>query len=698
MAGRIQGITIEIDGNTTKLQQSLKGVDSQLKSTKSNLTDIEKLLKLNPGNVELLTQKQKNLKTAIADTKKRLDELKAAQSGVAKGTNEWDRLQREIISTETDLKSLKSQYREFGNVASQVLKAAGQKIKNFGNSVTEAGKKLKPLSTAAVGVLTALGGLAYKSVTTADELNTLSKQTGFTTDEIQKMKYAADLVDVSFEDISGALRKLKPKITENNEALQKLGVSTKNADGSTRNATDVFYAAVKALSQISNETERDQLAMELFGKSADELAGIIDDGGEALRQYGEEAESLGAVMSGETIDSLNEINDTIDSIKAQGGAALAQLGATFAKAFAPAIKKVIPLINKVKDAISKLTPEQAELILKIAGVAAAIAPVLIIGGKLISGIGSVISIIGTVVGVLGGPLTIAIGAAIAAGVLLYKNWDKVKEYAIKVKDAVVAAWDSIKEWTVNAWNNIKNAVTNTFSSIKTAVTDKMNVIKTSVSAAWDNIKTNIKEKGLAGAAADAFGNIKDIIGEKMDGAISKVKSKVAELKSYFNFSSLGNAFNAVKSSIDGFISKMINLAKTVYNKIQEIKSYFKFSWSLPHIKIPHFRVKGGKWPYGLGGEGYLPSIKVDWYKRAYDNPIIFTQPTVMATNQGYKGFGDGTGAEIVMGLNKLRELVGASQPVVINVYGTAGQNVNELAYAVQQRLVTMQKQREAAYA
>ena len=512
------------------------------------------------------------------------------------------------------------------------------------------------------------------------------------------MKYAADLVDVSFEDISGALRKLKPKITENNEALQKLGVSTKNADGSTRNATDVFYAAVKALSQISNETERDQLAMELFGKSADELAGIIDDGGEALRQYGEEAESLGAVMSGETIDSLNEINDTIDSIKAQGGAALAQLGATFAKAFAPAIKKVIPLINKVKDAISKLTPEQAELILKIAGVAAAIAPVLIIGGKLISGIGSVISIIGTVVGVLGGPLTIAIGAAIAAGVLLYKNWDKVKEYAIKVKDAVVAAWDSIKEWTVNAWNNIKNAVTNTFSSIKTAVTDKMNVIKTSVSAAWDNIKTNIKEKGLAGAAADAFGNIKDIIGEKMDGAISKVKSKVAELKSYFNFSSLGNAFNAVKSSIDGFISKMINLAKTVYNKIQEIKSYFKFSWSLPHIKIPHFRVKGGKWPYGLGGEGYLPSIKVDWYKRAYDNPIIFTQPTVMATNQGYKGFGDGTGAEIVMGLNKLRELVGASQPVVINVYGTAGQNVNELAYAVQQRLVTMQKQREAAYA
>ena len=132
--------------------------------------------------------------------------------------------------------------------------------------------------------------------------------------------------------------------------------------------------------------------------------------------------------------------------------------------------------------------------------------------------------------------------------------------------------------------------------------------------------------------------------------------------------------------------------------VQSLKNAFKFTWSLPHIKLPHFKVTGGKWPYGLGGEGSLPSISIDWYKKAYRNPILFTSPTVMATPQGYKGFGDGTGAEIVMGLNKLQELVGASRPVVVNVYGTQGQSVDALADAVTRKIVSLQKQRTAAYA
>lgn len=620
MAGRIQGITIEIDGNTTKLEQSLKGVDSQLKNTKSNLKDIDKLLKLNPGNVELLTQKQKNLKTAVADTKKRLEELKNAQKGVAKGSEEWDRLQREIIATKGDLKNLQQELRSFGNVSSQVLKAAGKSMKDFGGKVSEAGKKLQPLSTAATGVLTAIAGLAYKSVQTADDLNTLSKQTGFTTDEIQKMKYAADLVDVSFEDISGALRKLKPQITEDNEALNKLGVSTKNVDGSTRNATDVFYDAIKALSKIPNETERDQLAMDLFGKSADELAGIIDDGGEALIAYGKQAEELGLIMSGDTLDSLNDVNDTIDTLKAQGGAALVELGATFAKVFAPALETIIPVVKKVTDAIANLTPEQAELIVKITAVVAAIGPAIAIIGKVISVGGTLVSGIGTVVGVLGGPLTIAIGAAVAAGVLLYKNWDTVKATAIKVKDGIVNAFNTMKTTVTNAWNNIKTALSNV------------------------------------------------------------------------------TIFSTIKSSIQSVIDKLSGLAQTVREKVQDIRDKFNFNWSFPHIKLPHFKVRGGQAPYGLGGKGYLPSISIDWYKKAYDNPIMFTSPTVLQTSQGAKGFGDGAGAEIVMGLNKLQELVGGSRPIVVNVYGSQGQSVDALADAVTRRIVNLQKQRNMAYA
>ena len=159
MAGRISGITIEIGGDTTKLQSALKGVDKTLKTTQSNLKDINKLLKMDPGNVELLTQKQKNLKTAIQATKDRLKELKDAQSGVKEGTAEWDSLQREIIATEQDLSKLKDEYRNFGSVAKQVVQEAGHKMQEFGEKISGIGQKFAPISKAAAGLVAGMGAM-----------------------------------------------------------------------------------------------------------------------------------------------------------------------------------------------------------------------------------------------------------------------------------------------------------------------------------------------------------------------------------------------------------------------------------------------------------------------------------------------------------------------------------------------------------
>lgn len=768
-SSRIAGITIEIGGDTTKLQSSLKAVDKQLGETQKNLKDIDKLLKLNPGNVELLTQKQKNLTSAIQSTEKRLQELKDAQSGVAEGTDEWDKLQREIISTETDLKSLKDQYKDFGSVAAQQVAAAGQKMEDFGNKVTKAGQAFQPISTAATTALTGLAGLAMKAVSTADDLNSLSKQTGFTTDEIQKMKYAADLVDVSFEDIEGALKKLKPKITENNKALADLDVSTKNADGSTRNATDVFYDAIEALSKIPNETERDQKAMELFGKSADSLAGIIDDGGAAMKAYGEEAERMGLIMGQDTVDNLNKVNDTIDKLKAQGGGALAKLGATIATVLGPSIEKVLGLVSKATDAIAKLTPEQAETVLKVLAVTAAIGPLLKTGGKLISGIGKVLklapkisSAIKAVNAVLAAnPYVLIIAAVIALAVIIYKNWDKIKAWTKemvekvkgffedmkkkitdavnKVKDTVSNVWNNIKTTVtnaangvktsaVNAWNGVKDATTKAFDAVKSTVTDKMNAVKKSFDDAGGGLKgiasatmTGIKEyytlgfdalnkltggklDGIKTAFSNAFSTVKTTVSNAWDSIKTTASTKIDNIKSTVS-TAFNNVVNKIKE-IMKFDFKLPSLTLPTWESmkahfdslVQSLKNAFKFTWSLPHIKLPHFKVTGGKWPYGLGGEGSLPSISIDWYKKAYRNPILFTSPTVMATPQGYKGFGDGTGAEIVMGLNKLQELVGASRPVVVNVYGTQGQSVDALADAVTRKIVSLQKQRTAAYA
>ena len=714
-ASRIAGITIEIGGDTTNLQKALKGIDGQLKTTQKELKDVDKLLRFDPSNTELLRQKQARLASAIGDTKSRLEELKKAQSNVEKGTKEWDALQREIIATEQDLKNLEKQYKDFGSVAAQKISAAGKKVEEFGGKLEKAGDALAPLSTAAAGALAGLGGLALKSVQSADELATLSKQTGLSVEELQKMQYASDFVDVSLESMTGALKKLKPKITEDNKALADLGVETKNADGTTRDAVDVFYDTIEALSKIQNETERDQKAMEIFGKSADELAGIIDDGGAALKQYGKEAEDLGLIMGEDTVDSLNSVNDVIDKLKKQGGGALAKLGGTVAKTLAPTLEKLVGIVGKVTDAISKLTPEQAEMILKVLAITASISPLLKVGGKLTKGIGTVMKLapkivtgVKLVMAALS-PTTLIIGAVVAAvvalGIIIYKNWDKIVAWTKDMVAKVKAAWENAKTAIQNTVANIKTTVSTTWENIKTAVSNVVSTISTFVTSTWEGIKTKVSTTvtNIKTSVTTAWTNIKTSVTTTLSNIKTAVATKWEEIKS------------TISTKVQGIVQKVKDLftfqwslpsiklptwadiKSTLDDIVKKAKNAFDFKWSLPHIRLPHFKVQGGKWPYGLGGEGYLPSISIEWYRKAYENAMMFTRPTVMATPYGAKGFGDGAGAEIVLGLNKLRELVGTGN-VTVNVYGAQGQNVDELADAVTRRIVNLQKQRSAAYA
>ena len=219
-ASNIKGISIEIDGDTTKLSKSLKEVDGQIKSTQTALRDVDKLLKMDPKNTELLTQKQKLLTDAIGQTKDRLQQLKDAQGQVSQGTAEWDGLQREIIETEQKLKGLEDQYKSFGSVSAQQIKAAGEDLKGVGDKISAAGQAFAPVSAAAGGLVAGLGALGYKAITSADELNTLSKQTGISTDELQKMSYASDLVDVSIDDIVGSMKKMKVNMDSNSKSVQ----------------------------------------------------------------------------------------------------------------------------------------------------------------------------------------------------------------------------------------------------------------------------------------------------------------------------------------------------------------------------------------------------------------------------------------------------------------------------------------------
>ena len=598
MAGNIKGITIEFRGDTTKLDKALRQVNNESRKIDKELKNVDKALKFNPTSVDLWRQKQQLLSQKISETKDKLQLLKQQQAqmdaeGVDKQSMEYQKLQREIIETESKVKTFESQLKKVGNVN---LRAASEQFKQWGSALENAGRQMQGISMAAGALVVSLTAISYKAGQNADDLNTLSKVYSINTTDLQKYAVAADLVDVSVEDIAKSHVKLeKSMYSANNgskaqaEAFEKLGVSVTNADGSLRDSDAVWQDTIAALGTMTNETERDALAQQLMGKSAANLNPLIEDQGETYKNLSDTLQKYGLdFVDQETLDKANQFNDELDTMKAIGSVALSTVGAQLAGYLAPALEKVVGWIGQLASWLSKLSPEVLTIIGVIAGVVAAIAPVLLILGKLafaISSIMSLASTLGVGIGALAGPIGIAIAAIaaiIAIGVLLYKNWDTIKAKAAEIKANLIATWNSIKTSVANVINAMKNTITSVFSSIKS----------TAISI-WNGIKTAI-------------------------------------------VSPISSAYNTVKSWID----KLKNLFPLKVGKI------------FTNLKVPHIKVSGGKAPFGIGGKGSAPSINVDWYAQGG----IFTRPTLLSNGNRIAGVGE-AGPEAVLPISKLQEMV-----------------------------------------
>ena len=201
------------------------------------------------------------------------------------------------------------------------------------------------------------------------------------------------------------------------EAFEKLGVSVTDADGNLRDGDTVWQETIAALGTMSNETERDALAMQIMGKSAAELNPLIEDGGETYKQVADTFAKYNLeVVDQETLDRANEFNDQIDTIKAVGAVAFQTIGTQLAGYLAPALEKVVDWVGKFAEWLSNLDPRVLTVIGVIGALVAGIAPLLLILGKIafaVSSIMSLASTLGVSIGALAGPIGIAI-AAIAA--------------------------------------------------------------------------------------------------------------------------------------------------------------------------------------------------------------------------------------------------------------------------------------------
>ena len=693
MADKIRGITIELNGDSTGLMKAVKQVNGSLKQTQSALKDVNKLLKLDPGNTQLLAQKQDYLKKAISDTSKKLEEEKKLldelqRSGDSDKTVEQQRaLERQIAETSSKLDGLKKEAKEFGNVASQQFGLAAAKIKEVGAKVTEVGKGMTTHVTAPIMAIGAASMVAFSEVDAA--MDTIVVKTGASGDALKEMQdivgELATTIPVSFEDAGTAVGEVNTRFGATGEELEKLsakflkfaqingtdvnstidatqksmaawgiqadqtgeyldtlnkvgqntgismdalnsamasnaetfqqmglgaadaanflgqiemsGVDTsaalKGMQTAMKNAAKEGKSLPEALAELqsvmnSSKSDTDKLnaAIEFFGaKAGPQMFNAMQNGTVTLNDFGAAlTDNFGSVEQtfDATLDPVDTMTTAMNDLKLAG----AELGGSIQSVLAPVLEQVAEKLKELRQWWEALDPAMQENIVKVGLVVAAVGPLLVIIGSAISAIGTVVGAIGGVVAVLGGPLTVAIAAAVAAGVLLYQNWDTIKEKATEMLDKVKGAFDELK---------------------------------TKVISVKDTIVTNV----------------------------SALVTKVKEL-----------------------------------------------------IKLPHFKISG---EFGINPPR-APSFSIDWYAKAMQNGMILNGATIFGAANGRLMGGGEAGPEAVVGVGSLMSMIKSAVGETINyggvnvvVYGAPGQNVAELADIISDRINQKVASRKAVF-
>ena len=362
-------------GDWTK---SYEGIQTRIKS----LNDV---MGLQRAKVEALTKEYDDLKstgTASESALKKLQEqISKANAELGKTTGELNDATKRQDEFGDETKDTTGELDKYGKETDN----AGKKTGKFTEFLKKAGATMKSgivASAKAVGVtMAAMGAAAAAAVVGvvklakstgdwADELLTTSAQTGIAVQDLQKFEYASRFVDVEVETLTNSMAKniKSMKAVQDGTKLavgayEKLGVEVLNTDGSMRDGQEVYWEVIDALGKMENETERDALAMQILGKSAQDLNPLIKAGADEMKRLGEEAAAAGLVMSDEMVGQLGKFDDLMEKTEAQ----MEGLGRQVAVTFLPAIQgvgtQVSQLLSEVSTALADgFQPEDVKTI------------------------------------------------------------------------------------------------------------------------------------------------------------------------------------------------------------------------------------------------------------------------------------------------------------------------------------------------
>lgn len=329
----------EFKKQLTELKKEMSDNKREQKELSKEIRDAQKEMKLINAEIKRTGQ-------ATDEQKKRLDELTNSintdKEALEKLKLQQAQIQGKINATNAAIEQQNKAFDEMKSSLEGAKSAAGDYVKT-----------LAGVTAAATAAVSGLFAFTKGAAQWADDVNTLSKTTGISTNELQKFMYATDLIDVSVETLSGALTKLTRNMAEPSkaasEAFDTLKVSTTDATSALRDRQEVFYEVIEALGRVGNETERDALAMDIFGRSAQELNPLIKGGAQVLKELGDEAERAGLILSQETLDGLNDFNDKLDLLKSKGTAIKNLAAAEMTPAFDGLLEVADELLDDINE-------------------------------------------------------------------------------------------------------------------------------------------------------------------------------------------------------------------------------------------------------------------------------------------------------------------------------------------------------------
>ena len=377
------GGTVKLTGES-EYRKALGEITSNLKVLNSEMKTVTSQYDKNDKSVENLSSQNEVLNKKIEEQEKKVAILKEALAKSAAETGEnsekTKKWQIELNNAQADLNKMNRQVESNVDLmkdAENETKDETDAIEDFGKEAEKSGEKalslgdiikanliadfvkagLSALADGIKSIGSAMGDCLADGAAYADTFLTLSAQTGLSTDTLEKYNAVAELADVSIETFTGSLAKTTKAMGEAQkgstkyvEAYKQLGVSVTDANGNLRDSEDVYWETVDALKGIENETERDALAMELFGKKAQDLNTIIDMGSEGFKELEQTAVDMGAVLGGEGLQALGALDDQMQIFSSTTGATKNIL----ASAFAPAMSGALEGVNALGGAFNGL--------------------------------------------------------------------------------------------------------------------------------------------------------------------------------------------------------------------------------------------------------------------------------------------------------------------------------------------------------